>query len=263
LLVPTTVINPYRTILALAAAARRLKVGIHEWSPVASVEEDVDGATVTAAGGRSLKAGTAVISTNAYTTSLNLPSGVRARAKPVYNYMIATPALTPGQEQHVPADLPFVVELNRAYVFYRRYAGRLLFGGIDKFSQSGADDFAVPPGVLAALRRHLASSFPGCGLGVAEAWGGRFHMSLTDLPQIERHGRIVMNVGYGGTGVALALVCADLAAGVALSGSLGDGEDGRLLAAMRNTRLPVIDGLRFAGGVAAGLLRPVRGTAAR
>jgi glycine/D-amino acid oxidase-like deaminating enzyme len=258
LLVPTHVINPYRTVLALASVARRLRVEIHEWSPVASVEEGNDGVRITTADGRSSRAGVAVISTNAYTAGLGLPAGVRARAKSVYNYMIATPELTPRQQEHIAADLPFVVELNKAYVFYRRYAERLLFGGIDKLSQSGDDDFAVPAGVLAALRRQLAASFPGCGLSVAEAWGGRFHMSLTDMPQIERRGRIVMNVGYGGTGVALALVCADLAAALARGGSHHDSDDGRLLAAIVGTRLPVVDGLRFAGGVAAALLRPGR-----
>ena len=67
-------------------------------------------------------------------------------------------------------------------------------------------------------------------------------------------------MGYGGTGVALSLVCADLVAALALNGRFRDAQDERLLAAITGTKLPMAGMARFAagvaGGVVAGALRP-------
>lgn len=257
--IETHTINPYVTIKALMAVARDRGVEIHEHTAVRKLVETQDGVEITLANGRVMTAGKVIVATNAYSTSIEMPVKVPARV--VYNYMIATRELDAEQRARNPElarpDGPFVVELNKAYVFYRMHEGRLLFGGIEKFSLKGEDDFAVPPDVLAGLRKHLAMSFPGSGLDAETAWGGRFHLAKSDLPVIRRvgaNGSIIFNLGYGGTGVALTLLCGGLAAGVALGDQFASPDDRRLHAAIEGTGLPLLGGARFAAGVVAGVV---------
>ena len=252
---PTRAVNPYRTVLALADIARRRGVAIHESTPVRVVEETRDGVRIGLGSGDAIDARVAVICTNAYTSSLALPA--KAKAKVVYNFMVATQELGPERLARLPHGNNFVVELNTAYVFYRLHRGRLVYGGIERFALDGDDDFAVPPDVLARMEQLLQRSFPGAGMAPAEAWGGCYHQTASDLPQIERtgtRGSIVLNVGYGGTGVALTMICGRLAAALACGDRFADPDDRRLLDAMRATRLPIVGGLRFVAGVATDLV---------
>ncbi len=248
----SSIINPYATVRALALAAQQIGVDVREHAAVEAVSETPTGVEIRSAGGQTIEARKAIICTNAYTRSVNLPT--KARAKVVSNFMLATPRLRPEQLGALPAGNTFTVQLNRAYVFYRQHDDHLVFGGIEKFSQAGDNDFHVPTDVLAALERHMKASFPSTQFDVAECWGGRFHMTSTDLPQIERtgsNGSIVMNVGYGGTGVALSLVCARIAAALATRAGIIDPDDCRLHAAIAATRIPVLAGMRFGINVAA------------
>ncbi len=261
--IPTHVLQPYRTARELAVVARRLGIDVREHCKVATVSETAQGIEVQLTDGRSLRAAKAIICTNAYTRTIKLPK--KARAKVVYNFMIATPPLEPQALDRLPTGQTFVVELNRNYVFYREHAGRLVFGGIDRFSPPGEDDFAVPPKVLAGLERLLDLSFPGTRLEAAEAWSGCYHATSTELPHIEQcgaTGAIIMNVGYGGTGVALALICARLVAGLARDGHPPDPDDRRLLDTITSTRTPVWSaakfGLQVASRALASSLSPTR-----
>lgn len=253
--VPSNWINPYRCVVALSQHAQSLGVRIKENCVVTAVRDASDGVELVLASGTTLQTKKAIVCTNAYSGSIDLPQSLRAKV--VYNFMVSTPPLTSEQTAHLPAENTFVVELNRANAYYRKYAGRLIFGGIDKFSKSGEDDFDVPPDVLAGLEGHLEDSFPKASMKVSEAWGGRFHMTYTDLPQIERtgaNGSIILNVGYGGTGVALTLVLSRIAAALATSRGITDPDDQRLFAAINSTRIPILSGARFGLGVAASAL---------
>ncbi len=253
--VPSNWINPYRCVVALGRHAQSLGVKINENCVVTAVRDANDDVELVLASGTTLQTKKVIVCTNAYSGSIELPK--RPRAKVVYNFMVSTPPLTSEQAAHLPAENTFVVELNRANVYYRGHAGRLVFGGIDKFSKSGDDDFDVPPDVLAGLEGHLTGSFPKANMQVSEAWGGRFHMTYTDLPQIERtgaNGSIILNVGYGGTGVALSLVLSRIVAALATSRGITDPDDQRLLAAINSTRIPIVSGARFGLGVAASAL---------
>ncbi len=256
--VPTHTVDPFATVLGLTARARRLGVDVRESAPVQRVEDGLRGVDVTLEDGRTVHARAVVIATNAYTDSLQLPA--QARAKVMHNYMLATPELSDEMLARLPGRASFVVEINSAYVFYRLHARRLIYGGIDKLAHRG-DDFTVPDAVLAQLEQLMDQSVPGSRLEAAHAWGGKYHVTRTELPQIERTGRsgaIVMNVGYGGTGVALTMLCAGMAAGLARTGKVEDPDDRRLLTAIERTRLPVKAGLRFATRVAADLTLPSR-----
>jgi glycine/D-amino acid oxidase-like deaminating enzyme len=247
----THTVDPYRTVRALAALARRRGIAIHESTPVAAVEESAGGVEVCLADGRRLAARAAVVCTNAYSGVLDLAEA--PKAKVVYNYMVATNPFVIDRLVRPGAEGRFVVELNTAYVYYRIHRQRVVYGGIERFTPSGESDFDVPSDVLAGLERLLDRSFPGVGLVPEEAWGGIYHQTATDLPILKRvgqRGAVVLNVGYGGTGVAMTLICGRIAAGLARGGRFADPDDGRLLAAIEATRFPVAGIARFVAGVA-------------
>jgi hypothetical protein len=66
---------------------------------------------------------------------------------------------------------------------------------------------------------------------------------------------VILNVGYGGTGVALTLACAPLAATLATGGTLAV-DDARLLAAIQDTRISVTDAVRTVARIARHLAQP-------
>lgn len=251
-------VNPYKLVRGLAAAARARGISIIEGAPVREIEEHHEGgATILLRDGRRIDAATVVLATNAYTPSIAMREPARARV--VHNYMLATEPLPPRTLKRLTeagqASGQFVVELNAAYVFYRVHDGRLVFGGIEKLQDANAGDLDVPTVVMRGLRKHLAQTLAGSPLPpIAEAWGGRFHMTATDLPIIRRSAvspSIVLNIGYGGTGVALTLSLAPVVAAIALGRDIADRELAEIYATMRNTRVPIVGALRFAAGVVA------------
>lgn len=247
----THAVDPYRTVVALAGIARRRGITILERQPARAVEETAAGVRVVLDGGRSLAARAAIVCTNAYSGSVELPE--KAPAKVVYNFMVATAPVTEEQLGRPGAKGRFAIELNTSYVFYRMHEGRIVYGGIERFKQHGDSDFNVPPDVLAGLERLLARSFPHAAPRPAEAWGGVYHQTSSDLPIIRRSGAsgaIVLNVGYGGTGVAMTLTCGRLAAALVPGGRFASADDERLLAALASSRVPIGALARFVAGVA-------------
>ena len=254
-------VNPYKLVLGLAAAARARGIRIVEYAPVANISDQSGNQTtstcITLQDGRTIVANRVVITTNAYTSSIALNE--QPRAKVVHNYMLATKRLAPETLSRLQrtgrASGRFVVELNAAYVFYRIHDGRLVFGGIEKLRQVDGGDLDVPTAVMKGLKKHLADTLDGLTLPeIEQAWGGRFHMTSTDLPIIRRSAKspsIIYNVGYGGTGVALTLSLAPVAAALALGEPIEDAELAEIYATMCSTGLPVVGALRFAAGVIA------------
>lgn len=258
--VPAHLVHPYKLTLALADAARADGIVVIEGTPVAAVETIADGARLTLRDGRTLAAGHVVVCANAYAAAVTMPADVAAKA--VHNYMLESAPLDAATLARLPSPDTFVVELNTAYVFYRVHDGRLLFGGIDKLSQREPDDIVVPADVRVKLEKLLAASFPGLSIPIAGGWGGRFHMTATELPIIKRAAyspSLTLNVGYGGTGVGLSLVCARFAAAVA-SGTQLSGDDARLFAAIIGSRLPIVGGARFVTRVGWRVMRSLAGS---
>lgn len=248
---PTFTVHPYRLVRALASHAITLGARICEHTAVEAVEAAPGVALVRLAGGRQVRAGKLVICTNAYTGSIAAPSA--PRAKVVRNYMVATQPLDAEAAERLGNGGTFMVELNKAYVFYRLHQGRLVYGGVETFFRTPESDFEVPASIHKALERHLAKSVPWCrNLEIAVEWGGAFHSTATDLPIIQRAAGadgIVFNIGYGGTGVALTNIFAPHAAAMALDLPLPD-EDARLGDIVRATAVPLKGLLQLGAGVA-------------
>jgi glycine/D-amino acid oxidase-like deaminating enzyme len=247
-------LHPYKLIWGLAEHAERLGVQLRERTRVRKVEGlRAGGARVHLADGAVVEANKVVACTNAYTSSIEL--GERPRALVVHSFLTATAPVSSA----VVRDGDFTVEVSRAGAYHRMHGGRILYGGIDTIRAPSGGDFAVPLRDRATLQGYMAASFSGVPLVVDEAWSGRFHATATGLPIIctsEHNHALVLNVGYGGTGVALALVCGRLAACVASNGRFGDVEDTRLLALIHATRISVRDSLRAVARIARGVAMP-------
>jgi glycine/D-amino acid oxidase-like deaminating enzyme len=251
-------VHPYKLVRGLALHAERRAVRIHERARARKVEGLAGGgARVHLEGGAVLEAGKVVVCTNAYTSSVDL--GERVPALAVHGFMAAT---APVAAEPVARDGDFTVEVFPAQGYHRMHGRRIVYGGIDRLrAPKGGDggDFAVPAGVRARLARHMQASFRGRDLAIDEAWSGRFHATTTGLPIIrtsERNHALVLNVGYGGTGVALALACARLAASVASRGQFSSADDPRLLSLMHATRISARDSVRALARIARGAAMP-------
>ena len=240
-------LHPYKLARGLAEYAERQGVTIHERARVRRIEGlPAGGATVHFADGALLAAGTVVVCTNAYTASID--HGERLGATVVHSFMTAT-APTDG----VSRDGDFTAEVNGRQGYHRMHRGRVIYGGIDKVRVPSGGEFAVPARERQGLADALKASFPGSELAIEQTWSGRFHATRNGLPIIRRSGSnaaLVLNVGYGGTGVALSLVCARLAARVAAERPCSGEDDGRLMALIRSTRISVRDSVRAAAQIA-------------
>ena len=232
-------LHPQKLVHALADHAERLGVQIVEGTRVRAIEGTrLRLATAT------VDARTIVVCTNGYTGSLDV--GERVRALTVHSFLAASAPL----ELLPRRDGELTIEVAGLYQPYHRlHAQRLIFGGVDTMREPRLD------GVRQQLAEAMSSSVPGAR--IADVWGGAFHATTTGLPIIRRsskHPAIVLNVGYGGTGVALALTCARLVAGLVL----GTREDEGLLEAIDRTRISVRAALSTAGRIATRLARPWR-----
>jgi glycine/D-amino acid oxidase-like deaminating enzyme len=247
-------VHPYKLVCGLAGHADALGVRVHERTRATRVEGlRAGGARVHLEGGAVVEAAKVVACTNAYTSSLEL--GERPTALVVHAFMTAT---APVDGHALVRDGDFTVEINAAQAYHRMHEGRILYGGIDKL-RAPEPDFTVPPRERARLEAYMAASFAGVSLTLEQAWSGRFHATPTGLPIIhtsEQNHALVLNVGYGGTGAALALVCARLAACVASNGTFSAEADTRLLALIHATRISVRDSVRVLGRIARDVAMP-------
>lgn len=259
-------VNPFGLVQGLARHARALGASIFEGVNVEHINETANGAHVTLSDGHTIAANTVVICTNAYTGALRLPQKPRGRA--MSNYMIATEPLPEHIQSEIAVSGRFTVELNGAYVFYRLHEGRLLFGGIEKLGRTGETD--VPAAILVRLEALMRESFPNLPpLHVHHAWAGQYHMTATDLPDIRRlkrgqsgeTGSIVMNTGYGGTGIALTLALANHVAALALNQDAPEPEDTRLAGIIANTGLPLASMARLAARIGWAFVKQTTGLA--
>jgi glycine/D-amino acid oxidase-like deaminating enzyme len=248
-------VQPYRLVLALAEWVRAGGGTILEGARVGAIERGPGGATLQLADGRRLAATTVVVATNAYTDSLAGLGRVRARA--IYNHMLASAPLDAATLARLPPAGTFTVALDKHYVFFRLFAGRLVLGGIDKVRHAAPSDLLVPAKVEKALLALAARSLAGSGVPpITHMWAGRYHATATEVPIIRRdtaNPAVLLAVGYGGTGIVLTLATAGIVAAEALGQPEGEA-DARLHAAMRETRLPLAGGLRLAAAVARDLV---------
>ncbi len=245
-------VDPYKLVLGLANYADLAGIDIRERARVRAVETASDGVCVTLDGGEQLSARRVIVCTNAYTSTLDV--GERIRALAVHSFMLASEPLGKTVLSEAVRDGDFTVELNTVEAYHRLHDDRIVYGGIDKVFSPAGGDFAVPNKVQSRLIRQMHRSYPGIGpIAITDAWSGKFHATATGLPILrssKKNPAVILNVGYGGTGVALALVCSRLVAAIASGEQFASEEDARLLSIIQTTRVPVRDAVRAVGRLA-------------
>ncbi|MBL9016692.1 MAG: FAD-dependent oxidoreductase [Myxococcales bacterium] len=241
-------LHPYKLVRGLALHAEQLGIQIRERARVSRAEaQRAGGARVHLEDGTVIEAGKVVLCTNAYTPELD--AGERVRGAFVVHSFLAASAPLPALPRR---DGEFTVEVTPSQSYHRTHGGRVIYGGVDKLrAPTGAE--------RGELERQIAGSFPDARVPIEHVWTGRFQTTVTGLPIIrmaEDNHAIVFNVAYGGTGVALSLACARLAAAVASHGKFTSADDTRLLALIHATRISVRDAARTIARIARAAAMP-------
>ena len=173
--------------------------------------------------------------------------------------MLATEELDDEALAQFDSSNSFTVELNKENAYYRLHNKRLIFGGLDKNSNSNAEEFEIPRSAMVDLTNLFSQSFPKLKpIRFSESWSGIYHLSLSDLPIVRRLQNapsVLLNIGYGGTGLAFTFICAPLAAAMAIGSKFQSPEHKRLLDTIVGTHLPIMSGLLFGAGVSAAVIR--------
>jgi glycine/D-amino acid oxidase-like deaminating enzyme len=201
------ILDPARLTDGLRAEAVRLGVQLYERSEVQSVTESGAGVAVQA-NGRTLKARRVVFATSAYTHHL-LPK-IRHRFIPLYDYILVSEPLTPGQWQVIGwKNRQGVTDGRTFFNYYRPTAdGRVLWGTSEAAYYSGNRVDAScdhSPGHYLSLRASWHRHFPDlASLAWPFQWGGAICSTTRLTPFFGRAlgGRACYGLGYTGHGLA-------------------------------------------------------------
>lgn len=231
-------VQPYRLVLELARRATELGIRITEGAKVERVIGSTSHALVRLENGTTVTAGRVLVCTNAYTK--RALGAVRLRAIPVHSFMAASKPIT--LEHGAPSHRTFTVESNRAQAYYRSHKGRILYGAMDKLLVRPGSGDEVGQALQDKLAGHMRASMPSADVPLEQAWSGMFHATPTGLPvlRVSKGARsIVLNVGYGGTGVGFSLACASLAAALATGAGFLNDDDARFYQALQTPPVPL------------------------
>jgi gamma-glutamylputrescine oxidase len=214
-------VHPMKLVRVFKAAAERAGAAIYEDTPIESVEEGAEH-TLRTADGRTIRAKSLVLASNAFTSRLGF---FRNSILPVRNYIGIT---RPLSEQELASigwrlELPFNDSRTQVYYLGLTADRRITVGGgVPSYSfnhgGSGADEGRFH---VAQLQRELWRIYPGlAGMEFETSWNGIVDWSLDASPSVGatgRHGNIFYGLGFSGHGVNLSSVfgriIADLEAG--------------------------------------------------
>ena len=209
-------LDPARLVLGLAAAAERLGVEIRERTRVRRLERDPAGVLAVAEHG-SVLAAQAVLATNAFPALL---ARNRLMTVPVYDYVLMTEPLTPGQRASIGwAGREGLGDLaNQFHYAQLTPDGRILWGGYDAAYFPGGrirprheDD----PAVHRRLASHLFALLPQLaeqGVRFSHRWAGVIDTStrFAAFYGTARRRRIAYAAGFTGLGVGTARFAAEV-----------------------------------------------------
>ena len=254
---PSNLIHPFRLICAMANFIESKGVRIFESTSVDSVSQEGDAARILLDNGCEVFANTAIICTNAYSSYI---SGLGPmNAKSIYSYIAVTEQIDQETANQIDKSITHTFELNKPATYYRVYDRRIFLSAIEKSSNQSINDFEVPKPMLESLTHLFHDSFPNLKeTRITDSWSGPYHLTNNDMPIIKRleHApSVLLNLGYGSSGLIFAFICAPLAASVALKSKFASADDERLFTTIKNTKPPVMSKLLFAAGVSAALIR--------
>lgn len=203
-------VHPGKLVRLFKAAAESQGVEIFESTAVIHVEEG-ERLTLTTQDGKSVRAKSVVLATNAYTSKLGF---LRRAVAPIFDYVGMTAPL--GQERLAKLGWSRRIPFNdtRTEVFYLGVTKdtRLHIGGgpVDYEFNNGLQDPAGAEKRYQGLRKELGRIFPSLiGEPFETTWSGAVDMSLDQVPavgQMGKHGNVFYGIGFSGHGVNLTSV---------------------------------------------------------
>lgn len=218
-------LHPLSYARALAAAAERAGVVLHEHTPVNEVRAGPNPCVV-AAGGQ-VTAEQVVLACDARIGEVAVfgrPSPMRRRLMPVGSYTIATAPLAAVEAAALLPTNAAVSDTRFALDYFRLSADhRLLFSGGERYT------LTPPRDIVGLVRRRLAHVFPSLARTPIDfAWAGLVAVTMSRFPDVGRSGALWWAHGYSGHGLLLAQ-----AAGHAVAEAiLGRADDFDLLASL-------------------------------
>jgi len=199
-------LHPLNYALGLAHAAVRAGARLHGHSRVREVVEEGESVLVRTEGG-AVRAGRALLCTNAYTGDLANPLG--RSVVPVTSVQVATAPLSDNVARSILPDGHSPSDTRRLLVYFRKDAmGRFVIGG------RGAVGDAAIRRRQAALRELAERLFPQiAGADWAHAWGGDVALTPNHMPGLHRLSpQVAAGIGFNGRGVGMATVMGTLLA---------------------------------------------------
>jgi gamma-glutamylputrescine oxidase len=215
-------VDPYRLVTGLAAAAERRGVRIVERTRVTSLETGPNGVLAHTPGGV-IDADRVLLAVDGYGDELNPhPSSV----VPVRTHVVATAPLSPGQRDALGWDgRGGVIDQRNFFNYYRLGAGgRLVFGGGPARLPSGDPrrDTRSSAAVFDRVVHELHERFPALAAVAIEArWSGLTGGTLDRLPVVGTVGdnpRVHFTGGWCGHGLSLCVSTARRYASVLAAG---------------------------------------------
>jgi glycine/D-amino acid oxidase-like deaminating enzyme len=219
----SAMVDPARLAWGLRRLAGELGVRIHERTDVVSLEPEGDGATLRTREGAVLRANRAILATNAFPP---LARSIARYVVPVYDYVLMTEPLTPGQRDAIRwRHRQGLADSANRFHYYRLTADdRILWGGYDAIYHYGnrvAPELEERPETFTTLARNFFRTFPQLeGLRFSHRWAGAIDTCsrFTVMWGTALGGRASYAVGYTGLGVGAtrfgARVALDLISGM-------------------------------------------------
>jgi glycine/D-amino acid oxidase-like deaminating enzyme len=215
------ILDPVKLVDGLRGEAERLGVRVFERSRVAAVERAGAGARVRGDGGQ-VVARRVVLATSAYTHHL-LPAITR-RFIPLYDYILVSDPLTPGQKEAVGWRRRQGITDGRTFFNYYRLTAddRILWGTSEATYYRGNrvdPSCDHSPAHYTALRESFRRHFPAlAGLEFPYAWGGAICSTTRLTPFFGRAlgGRVCYGLGYTGHGLGTTRLAGRILAHMAL-----------------------------------------------
>ncbi len=214
-------IHPMKLVRVFKAAAENAGAKIYENTRVEGIEEGHEHLLHTS-DGRTVKARSLVLATNAFTPGLGF---LRNSILPVHEYVAVTRPFSERELTEIGWRLRVPFNDNRTLVFYlgltqdrRIHIG----GGTPRYAfNNGTSDSGVVHSHVSQLQRELVRIYPRLsGIEFEQSWDGVIDWSLDASPSVGCTGRyrnVFYGIGYSGHGVNLTSlfgrVIADLEAG--------------------------------------------------
>jgi glycine/D-amino acid oxidase-like deaminating enzyme len=217
-------LDPAKLAWGLRRVCLDLGVRIHEHTRVTGLRRDGAALRATTLGGSSgapgadgpgpgghgapgsVRARQVVLATNAFPPLLRR---LRAWLVPVYDYVLTTEPLTPGQRDAIGwRHRQGLADTGSQFHYYRITGdGRILFGGYDAVYHYGnrmAPELSQRPATFTALAEHFFTTFPQLAdVRFSHRWGGVIDTCTRFCPFFGTayEGRLAYAAGYTGLGV--------------------------------------------------------------